>query len=480
MKPGLQLQIGQQLTMTPQLQQAIRLLQLSSLELRQEIRQALETNPMLEAEEENPEETEAEAETEQDRSAEDDSAPVETDWDDIWLEGAGSGSTTAPVPEDETPWEERNTPESGLHDHLFWQLNLTPMSDADRTIGYAIIEGLDDDGYLRGSLDDIAEAARREIGDDAPDEAFPEEDEVLAVLHRIQQFDPPGVAARDLCECLLLQLRQLPRETPWRDQAMALLDEHPQLLENGDEAALRRRLGLSREELGEVLALLRGLHPAPGDSLGSRDPDYVIPDVILTFRDGRWHVELNPEVQPRIRLNDQYAALVGRGRNPGDNEYLKERLQEARWFIKSLHSRNETLLRVATRIVEVQQDFFRFGEEAMKPLVLSEVAEALEMHESTISRVTNQKYMLTPRGVLELKYFFSSHVATRGGGECSSTAIRAIIRRLINAEDAAKPLSDSKLTGALNEQGIEVARRTVAKYREAMNIPPSSERKRLV
>ncbi len=478
MKPGLQLQIGQQLTMTPQLQQAIRLLQLSSLELRQEIRQALETNPMLEAEEEYPDETEAE--TEQDDSADDESAPVETDWDDIWLEGAGSGSTTAPAPEDQTPWEERNAPESGLHEHLLWQLNLTPMSDADRTIAYAVIEGLDDGGYLNASLEEIAEAARREIGDDAPDEAFPEEDEVLAVLHRIQQFDPPGVAARDLRECLSLQLRQLPRETPWRDQALALLDEHSQLLESGDEAALRRRLGLSREELREVLALLRGLSPSPGDSLGSRNPDYVVPDVILTFRDGRWHVELNPEVQPRIRVNDRYAALAGNSRNAGDNEYLRERLQEARWFIKSLHSRNETLLRVATRIVEVQQDFFRFGEEAMKPLVLSEVAETLDMHESTISRVTSQKYMLTPRGVLELKYFFSSHVATRGGGECSSTAIRAIIRKLIDAEDAGRPLSDSKLTGLLNEQGIEVARRTVAKYREAMNIPSSSERKRLV
>ena len=460
--------------MTPQLQQAIRLLQLSSLELRQEIQTAVETNPLLEEEEGTPED-----DTSGDEATVETEAPVETDWDDIWSDGATSSSSAASSSSDETPWEERSAAETGLREHLLWQLNLTPMSDADRAIAYAIIESLDDSGYLPVPLSEIAAAVR--AMDDIPDQEddFPEEDEILAVLHRIQRFDPVGVGARDLSECLSRQLEQLPAETDWRDQALALVTEHLPLLEKGDEPALRRQLGLSGEELRQVMALLRGLQAAPGERISATGDEHVIPDVILTWRNRRWHVELNPDTLPRVRVNEQYAAMAGQSRNAGDNDSLRERLQEARWFLKSLQSRNETLLRVATRIVEVQQDFFHFGEEAMKPLVLSEVADALEMHESTISRVTTQKYMLTPRGVFELKYFFSSHVPTRGGGECSSTAIRAIIRKLISAEDARKPLSDSKLTGLLNEQGIEVARRTVAKYREAMNIPSSSERKRL-
>ena len=474
MKQGLQLRTGQQLTMTPQLQQAIRLLQLSSLELRQEIQTAVETNPLLELEE---------GATEEEASGEDPDtgteAPVETDWDDIWSDGSSPSSSGATGTGDETPWEERSAAETGLHEHLLWQLNLTPMSDADRAIAYAIIESLDDSGYLQVPLSEIAEAVR-DMGDTPEqEEDFPEEDEILAVLHRIQRFDPVGVGARNLAECLTRQLEQLPPDTHWRDQALALVSEHLPMLEKGDEAGLRRQLGLSADELREVMALLRGLQSAPGETVSGSDTDYVTPDVILTWRNQRWHVELNTAALPRLRLNEQYAAMAGQSRNAGDNDYLRERLQEARWFLKSLQSRNETLLRVATRVVEIQQDFFHFGEEAMKPLVLSEVADALEMHESTISRVTTQKYMLTPRGVFELKYFFSSHVPTRGGGECSSTAIRAIIRKLISAEDARKPLSDSRLTGLLNEQGIEVARRTVAKYREAMNIPSSSERKQL-
>ena len=305
-------------------------------------------------------------------------------------------------------------------------------------------------------------------------------DEVQAVLKRIQHFDPPGVFAKDLPDCLLLQLKQLPIDTPWLGQAKLVISHYLNLLANRDYAQLLRRSRLKEHELKEVVSLIQSLNPKPGESIASSEPEYVVPDVIVKKEKDRWCVELNPEIAPKIRVNNGYASYIKRADNSQDNTYLKDQLQEAKWFIKSLQSRNETLLKVASQIVSHQQGFLDYGDEAMKPLILHDIAEAVEMHESTISRVTTQKYMHTPRGIFELKYFFSSHVGTASGGECSSTAIRAIIKKLVSAESAKKPLSDSKISDILKEQGINVARRTIAKYRESMNIPPSNERKRLM
>jgi RNA polymerase sigma-54 factor len=303
---------------------------------------------------------------------------------------------------------------------------------------------------------------------------------VEAVLHRIQAFDPPGVGARNPQECLLIQLHQLPDSTPQLAQAIKLCHDHFSLLAGQDQNQIKRRLKIDDEELVQIMQLIRSLNPRPGTMIAQSEPEYVIPDVFVSKRHGRWVVELNAETTPKLRVNNDYASLIRRADQSDDNTFLKNHLQEARWFIKSLQSRNETILRVASKIVEYQRGFFEHGEEAMKPLVLRDIAEALEMHESTISRVTTQKYMHTPRGTLEFKYFFSSHVSTSAGGECSSTAIRALIKKLIAAEKPNKPLSDNKIATLLSEQGIEVARRTVAKYRESMGIPPSNERKRLI
>jgi RNA polymerase sigma-54 factor len=305
-------------------------------------------------------------------------------------------------------------------------------------------------------------------------------DEVVAVLHRLQQFEPAGVCTRDLQECLLVQLQQLPPSTPWLEQARMVLTRHINQLGNGDYAQILRRTRLKESELRQVLTLIQSLDPNPGQSVGRDQTEYVVPDVFVSKKDGRWVVELNPDIAPKLRINSNYASLIKRADSSADNTYLRDNLQEARWFLKSLHSRNETLMKVATRIVEHQRNFLEYGAEAMKPLVLHEIATLVEMHESTISRVTTQKYMHTPRGVFELKYFFSSHVATSSGGECSSTAIRALIRKLVAAENPRKPLSDNKIADLLQDQGVQVARRTIAKYRESLLIPPSNERKRLV
>ncbi|MDI9244928.1 RNA polymerase factor sigma-54 [Marinobacter sp. CHS3-4] len=511
MKASLQLKLGQSLTMTPQLQQAIRLLQLSTLDLQQEIQQALESNPMLETSED--EETNAESEdikdpvddstgsddeaanaaeaestpdwdesengpdwsTETETSSDSipDDLPVDTAWDDIYQ----SAPSSSPRNDDESDhdFETRNSPTETLHDHLEWQLNLTPLSERDQAIAHSLLDAVDNSGYLTSPLEEIHSG----MLDDADEDPL-ELDEVEAVLHRLQHFDPPGVFARDLQECLLIQLNQLPPETPWLAQARLVITHYINLLGNRDYAQLLRRSRLKEDQLREVLALITALNPRPGDSIDQAEPDYVIPDVIVRKHQERWRVELNPEIAPRIRVNASYASLIKRADSSADNTYLRDQLQEAKWFIKSLQSRNETLLKVATRIVEHQQGFLDHGEEAMKPLILSDIAQAVEMHESTISRVTTQKYMHTPRGIFELKYFFSSHVSTDEGGECSSTAIRAMIKKLISTETPKKPLSDSKIAAMLGEQGIKVARRTVAKYREAMHIPPSNERKRLV
>ena len=501
MKQSLQLRLGQYLTMTPQLQQAIRLLQLSTLELQMEVQQALETNPMLESGEDDeiegyegaeaesnhqeveapvaeskaesaadefepPAKEEREHDFESDASMPDD-LPVDSVWEDVY---DGATAYSRGDESEERVFEYADTSGRSLRDHLIWQMELSRFSETDEAVAEAIIDAIDEDGYLQQSVEELHEGL-------ADNGLEVEVDEVEAVLHRIQAMDPAGVACRDLGECLLLQLRQLDPDIPWRDEAMALVGEHIELLGNRDFKTLMRRMKLAEEQLAEVLELVRTLNPRPGSAIEQAAPQYVIPDVFVRKMKGRWVVELNPEAAPKVRVNSYYASLLGRG--SGGHTELKGHLQEARWLIKSLQSRSETLLKVATAIVERQQGFLEQGEEAMKPLVLRDVAEAVEMHESTISRITTQKFMHTPRGIFEFKYFFSSHVGTADGGEASSTAIRARIKKLIAAEEPRKPLSDNKLAKMLEEEGINVARRTVAKYREAMNIPASNERKRL-
>ena len=487
--------------MTPQLQQAIRLLQLSTMDLQQEIQQALDSNPMLELSEEdagaetaNPESSSEVTAKSSDGPMESlesgtdwdsgepgrtsdtnevmpDDLPVDTQWDDLLPSGS---APPAPISDDQPDgdFEARNAPRESLHSQLLWQLNLTRLSDTDRVIALAIIDATDGNGRLQASLEEIHGSFDPDLDVD--------EDEVVAVLHRLQQFEPAGVCTRDLQECLLVQLQQLPVNTPYLEQARLILNRHLPQLASGDFSQIMRRTRLKEGQLKEVMALIQTLDPNPGETFAPDAVEYVVPDVFVSKKEGRWLVELNPDIAPRLRINSQYAGMIKRADSSPDNTFLKDNLQEARWFLKSLQSRNETLLKVATRIVEHQRNFLEYGEEAMKPLVLAEIAEAVEMHESTISRVTTQKYMHTPRGIFELKYFFSSHVATTAGGECSSTAIRALIRKLVAAENPRKPLSDNKITQLLEEQGIKVARRTIAKYRETLHIPPSNERKKLV
>ncbi len=493
MKQSLQLKLGQQLTMTPQLQQAIRLLQLSTMELQQEIQEALDSNPLLELDEPGPSEegdsgldgapsplsetagTAAvdEAETDLADSLAAEAIPsdlaVDTSWDDIYETAGAAISGTG---DESADFESYTATVTTLSDHLLWQLNLTPMSDIDRTIAVALIDAIDADGMLAASLEEIAD------GIDAPESI--ETDEVLAVLRRIQHFDPPGIGARDLRECLLLQLTQRGDTDPAAALARTIVERHLQLLGARDYTTLLRRLRVGEHELKAAIDCILRLNPRPGSTIGASEPEYIVPDVLVSKHNGRWMVELNPETAPRLRVNAHYASLIRRADSSADNLFLRDNLQEARWFIRSLQSRNETLLKVASCIVDRQQGFLEHGPEAMRPMILHDVATTVDMHESTISRVTNQKYMHTPRGIFELKHFFSSHVGTASGGECSSVAIRAIIKKLIAAEHARKPLSDSKIAAILEDQGINVARRTVAKYREALSIPPSNERKQLV
>lgn len=506
MKPTLALRMGQQLTMTPQLQQAIRLLQLSTLDLQQEIQTALDSNPMLDVEDEHPPESKTENPDTDiiDQSATDFSEQIKTSneskdpselsdqlsetipqdlgvdssWEDVYQHATGSMSA-GPSSDDDGYFENQNATTDSLESHILWQLNLTPMTERDKAIAHAIVDALDSDGYLTMEWNDLVDGLQSDLStEDNP----LDEDEAEAVLHRLQQFDPVGVCSRDLKDCLLAQLKQLPKETPALKEAIQVAEHYLHLLGSRDYATLMRRCRIKEPLLKEVIKLIQTLNPKPGAQIEPSQPEYVIPDVLVKkdLTTGRWLVELNPEIAPKLRINSDYASMVKRADNSSDNTYLRDNLQEARWFIKSLLSRNETLLKVTTKIVEHQLGFFEHGEEAMKPLVLHDIAEAVEMHESTISRVTTQKFMHTPRGIFELKYFFSSHVSTTTGGECSSTAIRAIIKKLVSAENTKKPLSDSKIADLLQDQGVKVARRTIAKYREALNIPPSNERKQLV
>jgi len=503
MKQSLQLKLGQQLTMTPQLQQAIRLLQLSTLDLQQEIQQALDSNPLLEVTEENEgDEPVEESRLEEDNFTADgpmeslegsaasdpddesnweagnsesilpDELPVDTQWDDLLP------SASAPAPSAnsndfaDSDFETQNSSSDSLHERLLWQLSMTRLSDIDKVIALSIIDATDTNGRLQASAEEILESLVPEMDIEL--------DEVMAVLHRLQQFEPAGVCTRDLQECLLVQLNQLPNDTPWLEQAKLIITRHINQLASNDYSQILRRTRLSEDDLKRVLLLIQSLDPNPGETAVPDQIEYVVPDVFVSKRNDTWVVELNPDIAPKIRINSDYASLIKRADNSADNTFLRDNLQEARWFLKSLHSRNETLMKVATRIVEHQRNFLEYGAEAMKPLVLHDIAEAVEMHESTISRVTTNKYMHTPRGIFELKYFFSSHVSTSSGGECSSTAIRALIKKLVAAENPKKPLSDSKITLLLEGQGINVARRTIAKYRDSLFIPPSNERKRLI
>jgi len=472
MKPSLHLRLGQQLTMTPQLQQAIRMLQLSTTDLQQEIQEALDSNPMLESDDGQdgdgmeaglidlsaPEPEPREAQWPE--SMPDQLPVVDSAWDEVY-------SSLPPVGDD---YDLQAPSVESLQDHLEWQLDMMPMGDRERLIGLAIIEAVNPDGYLTCSLDDLFDALQPQL--DGLVMA-----EIRAVQQCIQQFDPVGCASVDLRQCLLLQLHLLPPSTPHFNNAEKLITCHLELLGTRDYARILRRAKWCEGQLRDALALIRQCNPRPGSAIDQGEAQYVVPDLSVRKINACWTVELNPEALPKLRINNNYASLVQRANNSRDNVFMKNHLFEARWFLKNLQSRNETLMKVACEIIANQQAFLEQGDEAMKPLVLADIADAVGMHESTISRVTTQKYLHTPRGVYELKYFFSSRVSTAEGGECSSTAIRARIRKLIAGEPARKPLSDNKIAALLSQQGIQVARRTIAKYREAMKIPPSNERK---
>jgi RNA polymerase sigma-54 factor len=458
LKPSLQLKLGQSLTMTPQLQQAIRLLQLPVLDLSAQIQDALEENIMLEMED-LPDVPKTSTET----TAEVEAIKPEDSWQTNPMERM-----------QESSWNGEGRPineyadQSGqsLREHLLWQLELEDFTPRESVIGEALIDSINDDGYLTAGVAEVIPF----IGDDSA--VSPEE--VEHVLEKVQRFDPVGVGARSLSECITLQLRQLDPSTPGVKLALELTRDHLDAIANQEYAELRRSYRVAEDELHDALALIRSCNPKPGQSVSSAAAEYVVPDVFVRKIDNHWTVEISSSGIPRLSVNQRYAQLL---RGSSDHAALRTQLQEARWLVRSLEIRNETLLKVATCIVSRQHEFLDRGDEAMKPLVLRDVAEEIGMHESTISRVTTNKYMHTPRGVFEFKYFFSSHLTTAAGEDQSSTSVRAKIRKLIGSENPAKPLSDSKIAKLLADEGISVARRTVAKYREAMKIASSSERK---
>jgi RNA polymerase sigma-54 factor len=470
MKPALQLRLGQSLALTPQLQQAIRLLQLSRLELELELNTALESNPLLDMEDGDSEEADpAESADDVEAAASDAEGENHTDAADeqpLDLDRTEYRGTAL----DEDGMEPQDAEIEDLRDHLLWQLNLTPMSPRDRAIGAAIIEAIDDDGYL-GETDEVIRdtlASLYTIG----------LEEIESVRHRVQHFDPVGVASRNLRECLAVQLDVFAPETPGLRLARILVGDHLEALAKHDRARLCHRLHVEEDEFETALALIRSLAPKPGSGYSNTAAEFVAPDAYARKVSGRWQVALAPGCQPRLGINEHYASLIAKARRD-DASYLKGQLQEARWLIKSLKTRAETMLKVAASIVRAQEAFLEFGAEAMRPLVLKDVADEIGMHESTISRVTTRKFLHTPRGTFEFKYFFSSGVGTVDGGAASATAIQAMIKKLIGEEKSARPLSDQGLAAELNRRGINVARRTVAKYREALNIPSSNDRSRL-
>jgi RNA polymerase sigma-54 factor len=506
MKPSLQLKLSQHLTLTPQLQQSIRLLQLSTLELNQELERFLQENPLLEREDEGedtpavvaapgetPPGSASESPFEGDGAAGSDSAPAETvadDHDDSrpempevvdstasadadgpdepdWTDEGSYGSGQAPDGEDsDYPQVAANAP--SLREHLLWQLNMMPMPTRDKQLAAVIVDSLDDDGYLKTDLAELADAL--------PEEMDVDEDDLLVAVRHVQQLEPAGIGARNLGECLELQLLAMDPDTPYRDQALAVVRTHLDALASRDYARLKKALKCDDDTLREVQRMIIGLDPRPGSQFSGDEARYVVADVIVRKLKGLWVASLNPDAMPKLRVNRMYADILSRNRD-ASHQQLASQLQEAKWLIKNVQQRFDTILRVSQCIVDRQRHFFEHGEVAMRPLVLREIAELLGLHESTVSRVTTQKFLLTPRGIFELKYFFGSHVTTDTGGACSATAIRALIKQLVGEEDTRRPLSDSQISEILGKQGIVVARRTIAKYRESLQILPVNLRK---
>lgn len=482
MKLSVGLKVANSLSLTPQLQQAIRLLQLSSLELEQEIQIQLDSNPLLEKIEEesltdnlsaleNKESNDLTTELNADHLPDD--LPVDTEWDDVYTHQ----STALATPEFEEREDNRQV-QLSLKEHILEQVNLLHFSKIDQLIAYCIVDALDDKGFLDAEIEEIILAAQQLLNEMDIEEEI-EEDEVLVVLKHIQRLDPLGVGSRNLAECLKVQLEFLPKDIEYINEAKKLLEYYELLIAN-DLNKLLKQTGLTKDQLKFAINLLKTLKPYPGMEFDKQESDYQIPDVVVSKKDLHWQVQLNPDVLPKLRINSFYSSMIRRADQSEDNLYLRNQMLEAKNFIKSIDERHKTLLKVASCIVEHQKAFLEIGPEAMKPLVLRDVAEEVELHESTVSRVTTNKYMLTPRGLFELKYFFSSHVGTTAGGEASSTAIRAMIKKLVANENPRKPLSDNVIATLLKDEGIEVARRTVAKYRESLHIPSSSERKVLI
>ena len=483
MKPSLQLKLSQHLALTPQLQQSIKLLQLSTLELNQEIEKILLENPMIERDEPEsnlgssrleapgpaaPAGSEAAQEREQEQARESDQRERDTDREFDFAEGGdwqGSGSGSRDD-DDDNDFQDLQATVTTLRDHLDAQIALTQLSDRDRALTRFMIEALDDDGYLSQALEDLLPLLPPELEVDL--------DDLTIALRHIQSLDPCGIGAADIGECLGLQLRALPPSRE-RELALAIVAEHLELLAARDYLKLKRALRCTDDELREAHALILDLNPRPGARFAQSDIRYVVPDVIVRKVRNTWVVNLNPDAMPKLRINQLYAQILRDNR--GASGSLSNHLQEARWLIKNVQQRFDTIQRVSQAIVDRQRQFFDYGDVAMRPLTLREIAEQLELHESSVSRVTTQKYMATPRGIFEFKHFFGSHVATDTGGAASSTAIRALIRQLVAAEDKKKPLSDAKIAELLGQQGIVVARRTIAKYRESLDIPPVSLRK---
>jgi RNA polymerase sigma-54 factor len=491
MKPSLQLKLSQHLTLTPQLQQSIRLLQLSTIELHQEVERFLQENPMLEKADGEEEaaapgttfrrETDAVATPEVPSTLAPDYAKENspeageyygsdgsTSYSEGWSDGGSPGRSG--YGEEDEPYAPQAPAVTTLRDHLTWQLSLTPMSERDRHIAVLLIDALDDDGYLTVSLE--------ELGAMLPPELGIEPEELQIGLHHLHNLEPAGIGARTPAECLALQLKGLPEDTPYRALALQVVEQHLQLLAVRDFTKLKRLLHCDDDVLREVQHLIQSLNPRPGAEFAMTEARYIVPDVLVRKVKGVWLASLNEAAMPKLRLNRIYADILARHRD-SSNSLLTSQLQEAKWLIRNVQQRFETILRVTQAIVDRQRHFFEHGEVAMRPLVLREIADLLGLHESTISRVTSQKYMLTPRGIFELKYFFGSHVATDTGGACSATAIRALIKQFVASEDPRRPLTDSRIAELLGSQGIVVARRTIAKYREGLQIPPVNLRKSL-
>lgn len=482
MKLSLGLKVANSLSLTPQLQQAIRLLQLSSLELEQEIQNQLDSNPLLEKVEEHIDQQVDDKKIENTSELSDqlnenylpDDLPMDTQWDDVYTHqptALGSGDF-----EDK---QEQHSEDMTLKQHLEDQINLLNFSKIDKLIAFCVIDALDEKGFLSISIEETVESVEHLLDQVGLSHLNIEEDEVLVVLKHIQQLDPLAVGSRNLVECLFIQLNALPDSIKEKSNALNVL-KHYQFLITNDLQKLLKVTSLSILELKETINLIKTLKPYPGIDFQSKQFEYQIPDAVVMKKNNMWSVGLNPDIAPKLRVNSYYSSLIKRADSSADNQYLKTQLLEAKNFIKSIDERHKTLLKVATCIIRHQQDFLEYGDDGMKPLILRDVAEEVELHESTVSRVTTNKYILTPKGLFELKYFFSSHVGTTTGGECSSTAIRARIKKLISAESPQKPLSDNTIANLLKNEGIDVARRTVAKYRESLHIPSSSDRKVLI